>query len=157
MIEIEQPQVPELTQQQDCRCDGVIWGSWSTCSGTCGPGTRERTRNCLAAKNGGVACHSDPLLEDQFTEMQQEKCTHEQRCPRSIVGEWSPYGDTYIPCRMKCEHRGTQLRRRECIFPNIPDFTYGFDHKISCPGNADLVYDGHYNLLKMSDCCQAVS
>ena len=75
----------------DCQCDASTWGSWSSCSGTCGAGTKERRRNCLAAKNNGIACHSNPLRKDQFSEREQEKCTHNQRCPKTLTGIWSDF------------------------------------------------------------------
>ena len=128
----------------DCQCDGSTWGSWSSCSGTCGVGTKERRRNCLAAKNNGVACHSNPLRVDQFAERQQEKCTHEQRCPRPLVGEWSGFG-RISECSVKCGG-GTKRKTRQCVFPNFPDFTPGFDHQVHCPGSSvEVVTDpDHY-------------
>ena len=118
---MDQLQVPELKDSSvvscpvDCQCDGVQWGLWSSCSETCGPGSRERRRNCLAAKNGGVACHSNPLRDDQFAEMQQERCsTH--TCPKSA--HWGQWG-SWSSCTQTCYDEGTQTplktRSKTCI------------------------------------------
>ena len=42
--------------------DGVWeeWGTWSTCSRTCGNGTRSRNRTCTGPFYGGRDCEGDP-------------------------------------------------------------------------------------------------
>merc|ERR1712070_1140660 len=82
------------TQSQDCNtqacpvqnCAGS-WGSWGTCSLTCGSGTQTRTYTVTtAAANGGTAC---PVANGQT---QSQDC-NTQACPvQNCAGSWGSWG-----------------------------------------------------------------
>ncbi|CAF0913672.1 unnamed protein product [Adineta ricciae] len=104
----------------DCPVDGV-WGSWSAvsaCVGTCGNGTRVRTRTCTLPLGGGLMCIGATRLE--------ETCDLNRPCP--IDGEWSTWSN-YSACSVTCG-TGVYTRVREC---NNPTPNYGGDQCIGSP------------------------
>ncbi|XP_062592704.1 uncharacterized protein LOC134254174 [Saccostrea cucullata] len=91
-----------------CPIDGGFtdWSVWSTCTVSCGGGTRTRTRTCTnpAPENGGADCVGD--------RSQTENC-NTQECP--IDGgftEWSVWSTCTVSCG-----GGTQTRTRTCTNP----------------------------------------
>ncbi|UJR31957.1 hypothetical protein I4U23_019430 [Adineta vaga] len=94
-----------------CPVDGA-WGTWSTsttCVGTCGNGTRIRTRNCTLPMGGGLMCVGATRLE--------EVCDLNRSCP--IDGGWNTWSN-YSACSATCGV-GIYTRVRECNNP-IPNF-----------------------------------
>ena len=47
------------------------WGSWDTCTATCGGGNQNRTRTCTAAQHGGTPC---PLELEQQQNCNLQPC-----------------------------------------------------------------------------------
>jgi hypothetical protein len=100
---------------QACPVDCVVssWGSFETCTKTCGGGTmtRERTVNVNVA-HGGVAC---PSLKDV-------RVCNEDACPIDcVVSGWSEYG----ACSKTCAN-GSHSRARSVVTTNA----YG---GVGCP------------------------
>ena len=89
---------------QGCAVDCVMssYGSWGTCSKTCGGGFQSRTRTIVTpGKNGGASC---PCT----TETQQ---CNTQACPVDCkVSDWSCFGSCSATCG-----GGTQTRSRVVI------------------------------------------
>ncbi|XP_013396343.1 A disintegrin and metalloproteinase with thrombospondin motifs adt-1-like [Lingula anatina] len=88
-------------------CPGIStwseWGPWTTCSATCGGGTKLRTRTC---KNGvcdeGVADESEPC--------------NTASCPAgSVDGNWSDWS-TWSACSVQCG-KGEKSRDKLCNNP----------------------------------------
>ena len=40
-------------------CQWATWGSWQSCSASCGGGTKKRIRSKVKAQNGGLDCSGD--------------------------------------------------------------------------------------------------
>lgn len=93
---------PSLQESQACNtqacpapapvnCAVSTWNSWSTCSKTCGGGTRTRTRTiALQPANGGTACPS--LSESQACNTQA--CPIPTDCAVSAWSLWSACSKT---------------------------------------------------------------
>ncbi|XP_034329440.2 SCO-spondin isoform X1 [Magallana gigas] len=92
----------------NCPIDGqwTSWGSWGSCSVSCGGGSQSRSRSCTnpAPQYGGSACPG-------FSSTSQACNTH--NCP--INGGWSSWG-SYGSCTVTCGG-GTQQRSRTCTNP----------------------------------------
>ena len=60
-------------------CQWNSWGSWKSCSVSCGGGSRTRTRTkSVVAKNGGIDCPGDHQeSQDCNTNSCQTECTHQ--------------------------------------------------------------------------------
>ncbi|XP_061186916.1 coadhesin-like [Saccostrea echinata] len=91
------------------------YGSWSTCSKTCGSGTqlRSRIRSCNnpLPRNGGSYCSGSSVSTDR-------RSCNTQGCP--VNGGWSSYGayTAWTPCSASCGG-GTRSRSqtRTCSNP----------------------------------------
>uniref|UniRef100_A0A8C2UJN2 Hemicentin-1 n=1 Tax=Coturnix japonica TaxID=93934 RepID=A0A8C2UJN2_COTJA len=82
------------------------WGSWSTCTVSCGGGNSQRTRQCSdpAPQFGGHRCEGNDI--------QVDFCNSDP-CP--IHGSWGPWG-SWGTCSRSCN--GGQARRyRSCDSP----------------------------------------
>jgi len=79
------------------------WGTWSSCSKTCGGGTQSRTRDCNVAQNGGstAVCTS--------SETATRSCSN-NACP--VDSSWASWG-SWGACSKTCGG-GTQSRTRKC-------------------------------------------
>ena len=69
------------TKSQDCKVDCEMhgWGSWGSCSKTCGGGTKTRSRSVKTQpKNGGSSCP---------TTSESTSC-NTQACPVDCAGSW---------------------------------------------------------------------
>lgn len=90
----------EACNQHACPVDCIgQWGSWASCSATCGDGTQEQTfMVSTAAQHGGAAC------PHQHGETRSQICSN-QPCPVDCQGEWGAYGACSAPCGA-----GTQKR-----------------------------------------------
>ncbi|XP_020629634.1 SCO-spondin-like [Orbicella faveolata] len=86
----------------------ALWEVWSTCSKTCGYGTRIRKRTCSnpPPQNGGKMCTGPS--------QQTGKCYLTKTCP--INGRWSPWGK-WCKCSKTCG-TGIQTRKRTCSNPS---------------------------------------
>ena len=89
-----------------CPVDGhlTVWSDWSTCSASCGRGTKSRTRDCRSPRFGGAPC-----LGDVFDEAQ---C---QPGPCDTDGAWSRWGG-WESCDSTCGG-GLRIRHRQCDNP----------------------------------------
>ncbi|XP_063682344.1 A disintegrin and metalloproteinase with thrombospondin motifs adt-1-like [Bolinopsis microptera] len=90
------------------------FGSWSSCSDTCGGGTKTRNRTCtnpIPAFGGRNCVGHDSQTQDCKT------------TPCSLNGGWSGFG-SWSACSKECDV-GKQIRTRNCTNP-IP--AYGGEH-----------------------------
>jgi len=102
-------------QQQACdagpcpvHCKTTSWGSWTSCTKSCGGGVQTRTRSVTThTKHGGFQC---PTLAAK-----QECNTHE--CPSDCqVSDWGQWGACSVTCGWGSKTRARHLLR---------DATYG--------------------------------
>ena len=119
------------------------WGAWSSCSISCGPGTKEQTRVCdnPAPENGGTPCAG--------SSSESENC-NEQAC--SVDGAWADWG-VWSDCTLTCGD-GTKDRSRTCTNPAPSNGGYACVgdgqesstcNEAPCPGR---VCDSHLELIK---------
>ncbi|XP_069586533.1 SCO-spondin-like [Ranitomeya imitator] len=93
------------TPDPQCHLDGHwgVWTSWTSCSVSCGEGTKTRFRQCDSPvpQNGGHDCVGNPK--------------DERYCQISSCPELDPWSDwsSWLPCSMSCGG-GEQIRVREC-------------------------------------------
>ncbi|KAE9551927.1 hypothetical protein FO519_004856 [Halicephalobus sp. NKZ332] len=80
------------------------WGSWNTCSASCGGGLQYRQRTCNT--NCGV-CQCQGAATDQ-RECNKKACCHWKK--------WSPWSE----CSVTCGSGGIQSRTRECTCSTCP-------------------------------------
>ncbi|CAH2311914.1 hemicentin-1 isoform X2 [Pelobates cultripes] len=98
----------QICNDQHCPVDGKwsVWGSWTSCSLSCGGGIRQRTRDCSnpTPQYGGHTCEGNAL--------ENEVCNGDL-CPiHGNWGSWSAWGT----CSRTCS--GGQMRRyRACDNP----------------------------------------
>ena len=123
----------------DCNCDGVSWGDWSSCSGTCGDGMRSKSRVCKPHINNGRQC-KDNDADEKFSSKVSEQCSNGKRCPLVINGKWDEWGD-WSACSVKCGG-GTQSRSRKCGYPGKTaqvvgqePFDEDYDRVVPCKGS----------------------
>ena len=83
------------------------WGSWHSCSVTCGGGTRERSRTYIPPVNGGAEYN----LPNGESSLDLGGC-NEHYCP--IDGVWSDW--SYWSCGDRCCNN-LETRKRTCIGP----------------------------------------
>ncbi|XP_039266278.2 uncharacterized protein LOC120341783 isoform X1 [Styela clava] len=88
------------------------FGEWSSCSATCGGGSRERSRTCRGSKIGNRDCPGDRL--------EIEKC-NDVPCPK-----WTRWGK-WSKCSVTCG-RGRQSSQRQCENGEIGDRGCGGKH-----------------------------
>ncbi|OWF44660.1 Hemicentin-1 [Mizuhopecten yessoensis] len=92
-----------------CPIDGGwgAYGSWGSCSKSCGTGSRSKTRQCNnpAPANNGADCSGSTTSTDSCN-------TH--ACP--IDGGWSSWG-SYGSCSVTCAG-GVKYRERTCTNPS---------------------------------------
>uniref|UniRef100_A0A7M5V4H0 VWFA domain-containing protein n=1 Tax=Clytia hemisphaerica TaxID=252671 RepID=A0A7M5V4H0_9CNID len=101
------------TEYKDCRVAYCPihghWGKWSgfsTCSKTCGKGTRYRSRKCEGQKYGGDYC---PGKDEEYKD-----CHIKEYC--AIDGYWGEWSD-FSTCSKTCG-KGDHYRTRKCIGKN---------------------------------------
>uniref|UniRef100_A0A7M5X072 C-type lectin domain-containing protein n=1 Tax=Clytia hemisphaerica TaxID=252671 RepID=A0A7M5X072_9CNID len=107
------PCAGDTSEPQDCNTNpcpihGVwtSWGSWETCSLTCGTGSQNRTRTCTdpAPQHGGDNCAGDAS--------EPQDC-NTNPCPvNGNWGQWSNWTECDKPCGV-----GFQNRSRVCDDP----------------------------------------
>nr|XP_022344318.1 SCO-spondin-like isoform X5 [Crassostrea virginica] len=102
------PSSSQSCNTHNCPIDGswTSWGSWASCSETCGGGVQSRTRSCTnpAPQYGGANCVG--------MSSSTQTC-NTQNCP--IDGAWTSWG-SYGACTVTCGG-GTQTRSRSCSNP----------------------------------------
>ncbi|KAJ8302242.1 hypothetical protein KUTeg_021229 [Tegillarca granosa] len=84
------------------------WSEYSTCSRSCGGGSRQRTRTCGSSKISGCCAK----CAGEKTQTQTENC-NTQNCP--IHGGWTSYSE-WSTCNVSCGG-GTQSKIRSCTNP----------------------------------------
>ena len=112
-------------------CQWAAWGSWQSCSVTCGGGTKQRTRTkSILAQNGGLDCNGDHQ-ESQFcgTDICPVDC---------VLSEWK----NITSCSKSCGG-GLQLEQKHILVPhnnngkkcpNIPPTKTTTCNTHPCPG-----------------------
>ncbi|XP_069698018.1 hemicentin-1-like isoform X2 [Periplaneta americana] len=121
----------------ECPIDGAWsdWSNWTSCSVSCGRGTRRRYRKC---NNPSPAYGGKPCLG---ADGQQEYC-NQPTCP--VHGKWSDWSDWSL-CSVSCNN-GTQHRTRKCNNPLPafggkecigPDMDFKDCNLHKCPVNGD--------------------
>jgi hypothetical protein len=97
---------PELTRSTDCNvepcavdCVASAWSAYSTCTTSCGTGSKSRSRSVIQeAAHGGVAC----------PELDEDCCCNEFACPVDcVVSTWQGWGS----CSQTCDG-GTMTNSR---------------------------------------------
>ncbi|CAH3047165.1 unnamed protein product, partial [Porites lobata] len=95
------------------------WSDWSSCSETCGYGTRVRTRSCNnpAPAHGGATCQGDTINTDAcFVRLCPSKLIFNYLLFRKqYIGELIP-DSPWSACSETCGN-GTRSRKRECTTP----------------------------------------
>ncbi|XP_078600551.1 properdin-like [Branchiostoma floridae x Branchiostoma japonicum] len=93
----------EACNRQCCpvNCQWSSWGSWSSCSASCGSGTQTRTRSiAVSASCAGRACVGGT---------RESKSCYGGCCPRNCLWHnWS----TWSACTTSCGNSGTRSRTR---------------------------------------------
>jgi len=104
----------ELTkacQVKSCPVNSIVkqWSAFGSCSLSCGPGKRVRTRTCTAARYGGIPCppNAPPMQYSQTEACEIKKC--------QIHGKFTPWS-AFGACTVTCGG-GVQKRNRRCIGP----------------------------------------
>lgn len=96
------------------------WGSWSSCSVSCGSGSRSQSRNCILDSNycktvttATTTTTTDPICKCTGLTSQSETCVSEA-CP--TYSEWSSWG----VCSVTCGSNGQITRNRVCSRSDVP-------------------------------------
>jgi len=96
----------ETTSCRDVPADGARadcqlgpWGEWSTCSSSCGPGTRNRARSTTLATGGGRPCEGS--LQEQGP------CVTACEASPCELSEWAEWG--------ACSNQRLRLRNRTLL------------------------------------------
>ncbi|XP_056022086.1 uncharacterized protein LOC125650831 [Ostrea edulis] len=84
------------------------WGSWGSCSQTCGPGTQTRSRTCTnpAPQGSGSSCAGSSTSSQSCQDMV---------CIPDIDGQWGQWS-SYSACPVTCGN-GDRVRTRNCDSP----------------------------------------
>lgn len=105
-------------------CQWAEWNHWSTCTKTCGNGTRSRGRSQnQTAQHGGLAC-SGPA-------QQSENC-NPNACPKDcIMGQWSAWSK----CNPQCEEQRvrTVTQQPDPLGQKCPENPFTHENS-TCPG-----------------------
>ncbi|XP_060630493.2 hemicentin-1 isoform X1 [Anolis sagrei] len=98
----------QVCNEKHCPVNGkwASWSSWSTCTMSCGAGTRQRTRDCSdpSPQYGGHKCEGN--------DMQVDFCNSDT-CPTH--GNWGPWSN-WGTCSRTC-NSGQMRRYRTCDNP----------------------------------------
>ena len=95
-------EISEACNEQKCPLYGP-WSDWTSCTKSCGGGTRKKVRECTQPKSGEVkGCVGEPEAE--------EEC-NTQQCP--VWTDWTEW----TSCTATCGG-GKQKRNRDCILPD---------------------------------------
>ncbi|XP_045160489.2 SCO-spondin-like [Mercenaria mercenaria] len=103
----------EMSETDTCNVDACPidgewsdWTQWSTCTATCGGGTREKTRACSEPKYGGKFCEG---------EASETNMCNVEPCPvDGYWEEWSEWTECSVPCA-----GGSRDRTRACVQPKF--------------------------------------
>jgi len=140
---IKQEKCNDFDCPVDCRWNN--WSDWTSCSKTCGQGSKNRRREVQTrARNGGSLC--------QGLSMQTQSC-NVRDCPSPVNCQWSSWSETG-PCSKSCgggvqyfervinvesqnggqSCTGSRTKREYCNTQNCPCYC-NIDNRCSCPNN----------------------
>ncbi|XP_068809626.1 hemicentin-1 isoform X3 [Struthio camelus] len=139
----------QVCNKRRCPVDGkwATWTSWSTCTVSCGGGSRQRTRRCSdpAPQFGGHKCEGNDI--------QIDFCNSDP-CP--IHGNWGPWS-SWGTCSRTCN--GGQMRRyRTCDNPRPASggrACAGADTQIQRCGTEICPVDGNWGQWQTWSQCSA--
>jgi len=137
---IKQEKCNDFDCPVDCRWNN--WSDWTSCSKTCGQGSKNRRREVQTrARNGGSLC--------QGLSMQTQSC-NVRDCPSPVNCQWSSWSETG-PCSKSCgggvqyfervinvesqnggqSCTGSRTKREYCNTQNCPCYC-NIDNRCSC-------------------------
>jgi len=145
---IKQEKCNDFDCPVDCRWNN--WSDWTSCSKTCGQGSKNRRREVQTrARNGGSLC--------QGLSMQTQSC-NVRDCPSPVNCQWSSWSETG-PCSKSCgggvqyfervinvesqnggqSCTGSRTKREYCNTQNCPCYC-NIDNRCSCRRDSQKEY-----------------
>ncbi|KAM4688027.1 adhesion G protein-coupled receptor B1 isoform 1-T1 [Discoglossus pictus] len=116
-----------------CPVDGKwqAWGTWGSCTTTCGGGVQKRERTCFGPFFDGEDC---PGLTEETKPCNEKRCPEPHEiCPEenlaSVVWQETPSGDT---AAVRCPRNATGLILRKCVLDDEGDAYWETPTYIKC-------------------------
>ncbi|XP_060533240.1 A disintegrin and metalloproteinase with thrombospondin motifs 9 isoform X2 [Cylas formicarius] len=118
---LRKPKAVKPCERYNCKYTWIE-DNWSTCSATCGQGTKSRNVTCHKVHHGGVV---DPTpLPDSYRNriLHKNYCSMFNRPPttaKCLLSRcedqyaWQP--DPWKPCTQQCGKKGHQIRKLSCV------------------------------------------
>mmetsp|Transcript_43512 Transcript_43512/g.100126 ORF Transcript_43512/g.100126 Transcript_43512/m.100126 type:complete len:1548 (-) Transcript_43512:136-4779(-) len=109
-------EIEMCTNTEDCGkvdCEWNVWGDWSDCTTTCGPGTKIHSRNIKTfARNGGIPCTGEIKREAALCNLGSCK----EACVDAKWGDWSAYTSCSATCGsgFMARHRKVATQANDC-------------------------------------------
>ena len=112
-----------------------IWSDWANCTELCGPGSRNRTRECVDETGSG---ESELLQQGEHVDLQcvggDVNNTDTEACQIAFCPEWATW-ESWGVCSVTCA-TGTQARARTCM--EGPEVSA---NQTACPGDNSEAQD----------------